>query len=90
MVGRFRVAARLPIMQFAGVFPWLMWLGIHLFYLSGVQNRVLVAVRWLSNVVTGARGSRLITAAPSPGSSLPLAGRRRLARSSPAAREAGG
>jgi NADH dehydrogenase len=61
MVGRFRVVARLPFMSLAGAFAWLIWLGIHLFYLSGLQNRVLVAVRWISNLVTGARGSRLMT-----------------------------
>jgi NADH dehydrogenase len=90
MVGRFRVVARLPTMLFAGVFPWLLWLGIHLFYLSGVQNRVLVAVRWLSNVVTGARGSRLIMAANSSDSTLRLTGAPRATRRSPVARDAGG
>jgi NADH dehydrogenase len=62
MIGRFRVVARLPVMWFAGRFAWLLWLGIHLFYLSGVQNRVLVALRWASSLLTGARGSRQITA----------------------------
>jgi NADH dehydrogenase len=90
MVGRFRVVARLPMMLFAGVFAWLMWLGIHLFYLSGLQNRVLVAVRWMSSLVTGARGSRLITTTPSSDSNLPLAGRPRETRRSSVAHEAGG
>ena len=70
MVGRFRVVARLPFLSFAGVLAWLMWLAIHLFYLSGIQNRVLVAVRWIASSFTAARGSRLITASPS---SAPLA-----------------
>jgi NADH dehydrogenase len=86
MVGRFRVVARLPMMMFAGVFAWLMWLGIHLFYLSGVQNRLLVAVRWMSSLVTGARGSRLITAAVPSDSRLPLTGRARETRLAAAAR----
>ncbi len=90
MVGRFRVVARLPMMHFAGVFPWLLWLGIHLFYLSGVQNRVLVTVRWLSNLLTGARGSRLITATTSSDSKVALTGARRETRQSPVAGEAGG
>ena len=89
MVGRFRVVARLPMMRLAGVFPWLTWLGIHLFYLSGVQNRVLVTVRWLSNLVTGARGSRLIAGATSSDSKLRMTGRPREARRSSIAREAG-
>jgi NADH dehydrogenase len=74
MVGRFRVVARLPLMSLAGTLAWLMWLGVHLYYLSGVQNRVLVAVRWTWNLFTGARGSRLITAPHASGASLPALG----------------
>jgi NADH dehydrogenase len=74
MVGRFRVVGRLPPLSFTGVFPWLMWLGIHLFYLSGVQNRLLVALRWAASVFTGARGSRLITARRSSDRILPMPG----------------
>jgi NADH dehydrogenase len=88
MVGRFRVVGRLPVLSFAGVFPWLLWLGIHLFYLSGFQNRLLVALRWLSSFVTGARGSRLITAS-SPDRRLLVDASRPGTRELGAAREAG-
>lgn len=75
MVGRFRVVARLPVLSFAGGFAWLVWLGVHLRYLSGLQNRLLVTVRWAWSLLTGARGSRLITAPHVGAASLPELGR---------------
>ena len=45
-----------------GGFPaWLLWLGIHLFYLIGFSNRVVVLVRWAWTFLTHGRGTRLIT-----------------------------
>ena len=74
MVGRFRVVARLPLISFAGGFAWLVWLGIHLLYLSGFQNRLLVGLRWAWTLFTRARGSRLITAPHAATGSLPRIG----------------
>jgi NADH dehydrogenase len=39
------------------------WLTIHLWYLVGFQNRVLVFIRWIFSFATRGRGARLITAA---------------------------
>ena len=38
--------------------------GVHLFYLIGFQNRLLVLLRWTISFVTRGRGARLITVAP--------------------------
>ncbi|MDP8905874.1 MAG: NAD(P)/FAD-dependent oxidoreductase [Chloroflexota bacterium] len=46
-------------------FPaWFLWLGIHIAYLIGFANRLVVLVRWLWSFVSHARGSRLITGRP--------------------------
>ena len=46
----------------SGGFPaWALWLGIHLFYLVGFQNRLLVFIRWGFSFLTHGRGTRLIT-----------------------------
>jgi len=37
------------------------WLTVHLFYLVGFQNRVLVLIRWSVSFVNRGRGARLIT-----------------------------
>ena len=47
--------------RFHGFVAWWMWLALHLFYLIGFQNRVLVIVRWSWSFVTRGRGARLIT-----------------------------
>ena len=48
-----------------GGFPaWLLWLGIHIFYLIGFANRIVVVVRWAWSFLTHGRGSRLITGQP--------------------------
>jgi NADH:ubiquinone reductase (H+-translocating) len=45
-----------------GGFPaWALWLGIHIFYLIGFSNRIVVLVRWAWTFLTHGRGTRLIT-----------------------------
>jgi NADH dehydrogenase len=49
-------------LRFSGVVAWVLWLTIHLWYLVGFQNRVLVFIRWSFSFATHGRGARLITA----------------------------
>ena len=44
-------------------FAWLTWLLVHLWYLVGFQNRILVFIRWSFSFATHGRGARLITEA---------------------------
>ena len=61
-LGRARAIAELPPgIRLSGFFAWVMWLAIHLFYLVGFQNRVLVFTRWGFSFLTHGRGTRLIT-----------------------------
>jgi NADH dehydrogenase len=49
----------------AGGFPaWVLWLGIHIAYLIGFANRLVVLTRWASSFFTHGRGTRLITGEP--------------------------
>jgi NADH:ubiquinone reductase (H+-translocating) len=74
MVGRFRVVARLPYMAVTGLAAWLLWLGIHLYYLNGIQTRLVVSVRWAWSLFTSGRGSRLITGTHATYGALPPIG----------------
>jgi NADH:ubiquinone reductase (H+-translocating) len=48
-------------------FPaWIAWLAIHIFFLIGFRNRVLVIFQWAYSYLTFRRGARLITGAPPP------------------------
>jgi NADH:ubiquinone reductase (H+-translocating) len=53
-----------PLGRQSGFLAWLLWIGIHIYYLSGFVNRMVVLARWASSFVTHSRGSRLITGEP--------------------------
>jgi NADH dehydrogenase len=50
--GRFRLKGRIG---------WLLWALVHIYLLTGFENRALVAVHWLWMYLTYQRGARLIT-----------------------------
>ncbi|MFL5713392.1 MAG: NAD(P)/FAD-dependent oxidoreductase [Chloroflexota bacterium] len=50
-----------PFGRQAGFIAWALWLGIHLFYLIGFTNRIVVLLRWAWTFLTHGRGTRLIT-----------------------------
>jgi NADH:ubiquinone reductase (H+-translocating) len=69
-IGRARAVADIKGLQLSGLLAWVTWLFVHLFYLIGFQNRLLVFIRWTFSFVTHGRGARLITGEP-PGPSVP-------------------
>jgi len=52
--------------KLSGFLAWLAWLAIHIFFLIGFRNRVLVIFQWAYSYVTFRRGARLITGPPPP------------------------
>jgi len=60
-IGRAHAVAEIKRVHFGGALAWLLWLGIHIFYLIGFQNRLLVLLRWSFSFMTRGRGARLIT-----------------------------
>ena len=59
-IGRARAVADLHGIHLSGFPAWVFWLALHLYYLIGFQNRVLVLTRWIFSFVTRGRGARLI------------------------------
>jgi NADH dehydrogenase len=53
-----------PFGRQSGFAAWFLWLVIHISYLIGFANRVVVLVRWAWRFLTHGRGSRLITGSP--------------------------
>ena len=51
-------------MHLSGFAAWVLWLAVHLVYLIGFQNRLLVLLRWTISFVTHGRGARLIVRPP--------------------------
>jgi NADH:quinone reductase (non-electrogenic) len=60
-IGRSKAVADVKGIHIAGFPAWVTWLVVHLFYLIGFQNRVLVVTRWTFSYLTQGRGARLIT-----------------------------
>jgi len=61
-IGRRAAVADLGYLRLTGTLAWLVWLVVHLWYLIGFQNRLLVIIRWQISFFTRGRGARLITA----------------------------
>jgi len=59
-IGRARAVADLHFLRLSGFPAWLTWLLVHIWYLIGFQNRMLVLVRWIYSFLTRGRGARLI------------------------------
>ncbi|MDJ0497177.1 MAG: NAD(P)/FAD-dependent oxidoreductase [Acidimicrobiia bacterium] len=59
-IGRSAGIADFGWIRFAGFPAWMAWLGIHIFFLIGFQNRLLVMIQWAWNYVTRNRSARLI------------------------------
>ena len=60
-IGRSKAVADIKGLQLSGFLAWVIWLTVHLFYLVGFQNRLLVVLRWGFSFATRGRGARLIT-----------------------------
>lgn len=52
-----------PFGRQGGFIAWALWLGIHIAYLIGYANRLVVLIRWAWSFLTHGRGTRLITGA---------------------------
>lgn len=60
-IGRAAAVADIRGLHLSGFLAWLAWLFIHLLYLIGFENRVLVLIQWAASYVSYERGARLIT-----------------------------
>ena len=73
-IGRSKAVADLKGLHVAGFVAWALWLLVHIVYLVGFQNRLLVVLRWTISFVTRGRGARLIverTEAGQTGAAVP-------------------
>ncbi len=59
-IGRNKAVADLPKFKFQGVFAWFVWMFVHLYFLIGFRNRLVVFINWVYNYVKFDREARLI------------------------------
>jgi NADH dehydrogenase len=60
-IGRAAAIAQFGKIHISGFLAWLSWLFVHILFLIGFRNRLLVFIQWAWSYVTYERGARLIT-----------------------------
>ncbi len=66
-IGRGRAVAQIKFLKLSALPAWLVWLVVHLWYLIGFQNRVLVLIKWSFSFFTHGRSARIINNLAAPG-----------------------
>jgi NADH dehydrogenase len=70
-IGKGKAVADLHGLELTGFIAWATWLFVHLFYLIGVQNRLVVFTRWIVGFLTDGRSARLIAGGIAGGAAAP-------------------
>ncbi|MDX1647940.1 MAG: NAD(P)/FAD-dependent oxidoreductase [Longimicrobiales bacterium] len=65
-IGRARAVADISGRSFSGWFAWLLWSVVHVTFLVGFRNKLLVMIHWAWQWVIQSRGARLITGPSMP------------------------
>ena len=78
VIGRGRAVADIWKLHFGGLLAWMIWTFVHIFFLIGFRNRVMVMLQWAWSYLTYGRGARLITSEtpcmpPIPPATVPAA-----------------
>ena len=60
-IGRAAAVAEFGKFHISGFLAWLAWLFIHIFFLVGFRNRIIVMIQWAWSYFTYDRSARLIT-----------------------------
>jgi NADH dehydrogenase len=60
-IGRAAAIADFGKVRLSGFLAWLAWLFIHILFLIGFRNRLMVMIQWAWSYITYERGARLIT-----------------------------
>jgi NADH dehydrogenase len=60
-VARFRAVATIGRLQLAGLLGWLLWLVVHLTFLTGFKNRLSALANWVVAFLGRGRRQRTIT-----------------------------
>lgn len=61
VIGRARAVADLGWVRATGFIAWQLWIWVHIFFLIGFRNRVIVLFEWAWSYLTFQRGARVIT-----------------------------
>lgn len=60
-IGRRKAVAQFRSFRISGLLAWYAWLMVHVYYLVGFRNRIIVLFSWFWSYITFKRGAQLIT-----------------------------
>jgi NADH dehydrogenase len=60
IVGRIFAVADLRFLRFSGLLAWLLWAGVHIYFLIGFANRLFVMLQWLIALIVKRRAVRVL------------------------------
>ncbi|MGH9519936.1 MAG: NAD(P)/FAD-dependent oxidoreductase, partial [Terriglobales bacterium] len=60
-IGRARAVADIRGLQLSGLPAWLVWIFVHILFLIGFRNRILVSIEWTWDYLSFQQAARLIT-----------------------------
>lgn len=63
-IGRASAVADIRGLQISGLLAWLVWIFVHILYLIGFRNRLLVSMEWAWDYLSPQQAARLITGRP--------------------------
>jgi NADH dehydrogenase len=66
IVGRTFAVADLRFVRFSGLVAWLLWAGVHIYFLIGFANRLFVLLQWLIALLVKRRAVRVLYTEPPP------------------------
>ncbi|MFC6343042.1 NAD(P)/FAD-dependent oxidoreductase [Nocardioides hankookensis] len=61
IISRFRAVALIGKLRVTGVLAWLMWLALHLIYITGFKSRVTALLHWAVSFIGRGRSERTTT-----------------------------
>ncbi len=59
-IGKAKAVADFGWIRFSGFFAWLLWVLVHIFFLIGFKNRIIVMLEWIFAYFTHQKSARLI------------------------------
>lgn len=65
-IGRARAVVDLGGVTYGGIVAWILWSLVHILFLIGFKNRLVVMLSWIWNYAVFAKGARLITGGAAP------------------------
>jgi NADH dehydrogenase len=72
VIGRGRAVADIWKLHFGGLLAWMIWTFVHIFFLIGFRNRILVMIQWAWSYLTYGRGARLIASEAPHSAEMPV------------------